>query len=104
LTELMHVKPMDQLLYDFMIQHLPDDYPKRMTISVDVSPGSYLDGKTPATLTLPERCIIVAIYRGPEAYRFVDGFSLEAGDLVDIEIDSDDLEKIYQPLVSMAFG
>lgn len=104
LTELMHVKPMDKLLYDFMIQHLPDDYPKRMTINVDVSPGSYLDGKTPATLTLPERCIIVAIYRGPEAYRFVDGFSLKAGDLVDIEIDSDDLEKIYQPLVSMAFS
>lgn len=104
LTELMKVKPMDQLLYDFMLQHLPDDYPKRMIVSIDIAADSYLDGKTPATLKLPERCIIVGIYRGPEAYRFVDGFSLEPGDLVDIEIDSDDLEKIYQPLVSMAIS
>lgn len=103
-TELLKVEPMDDILYRLMLQNISGDYPKRMIVNLDVEENSYLDGKTPATLQLPSRCIIVALYRDNSVYRFVEGVSIKPGDQLDIEIDSQDLEKIYQPLASMAFS
>ena len=52
-------------------------------------------------ITLPQRCIIKTIHRDRKDLAPA-GQTLIPGDQVEIEIDSQDIEKLYEPLVSMA--
>ena len=62
---------------------------------------SHLDGKLVDELSLPERCAIINVHR--DGKNLVPaGTRLIPGDQVQIEMDSQDIEKLYEPLVSMA--
>ena len=63
--------------------------------------GSYLDGQIVDELRLPERCIIINVHRDKKDFA-PKGQTLMPGDQVQIEMDSQDIEKLYEPLVSMA--
>ena len=88
-------------LYDDMINSPEFQEEKRYTLSVEVMSGSYFDGKTVNEIQLPERCEIINIHRDrkdiPPAKQ-----KLVPGDQVQIEMDAQDIEKLYEPLVSMA--
>ena len=100
-TEILRIKPFNVTLYDDMI-HLPIfQAAKRYTLSVEIMAGSYLDGKTVSKFLLPERCAIVSVDRAGKVLRPV-GIKLVPGDQVQIEMDAQDIEKLYEPLVSMA--
>lgn len=100
-TELLQIKPFNVTLYDDMI-HTPDfQKQKRYTLSVEIMTGSYLDGKEVNELRLPERCIIINVHRDRKDLN-LDGLRLVPGDQVQIEMDAQDIEKLYEPLVSMA--
>ena len=73
----------------------------RYTLSVEIMSGSYLDGKIVDELRLPERCVIINVHRDRENLP-PKGQTLMPGDQVQIEMDSQDIEKLYEPLVSMA--
>lgn len=100
-TELLQIQPFNVTLYDDMI-HTPDfQKQKRYTLSVEIMTGSYLDGKEVDELRLPERCIIINVHRDRKDLK-PDGIRLIPGDQVQIEMDAQDIEKLYEPLVSMA--
>lgn len=71
------------------------------TLSIEIMSGSYLDGKIVDELRLPERCVIINVHRDRENLP-PKGQTLMPGDQVQIEMDSQDIEKLYEPLVSMA--
>lgn len=100
-TEMLQIQPLNVTLYDEMIASPEFKEEKRYTLSVEIMSGSYLDGKTVSELRLPERCEIINIHRDrknlPPANQ-----KLVPGDQVQIEMDSQDIEKLYEPLVSMA--
>mgnify|MGYP002615376197 CR=1 FL=1 len=100
-TELLQMKPSNVSLYEDMI-HAPDfKEEKRYTLSVEIMTDSYLDGKLVDELSLPERCAIINVHR--DGKNLVPaGTRLIPGDQVQIEMDSQDIEKLYEPLVSMA--
>lgn len=100
-TQLLKVEPMNDLLYKFMITTQKDD-PPRSTIYLEVGPDSYFVGKTPQNLTLPQDCVITNIYRQKQQLPFSGQIILEGGDQLAIEINSNEIEKVYQPLVSMS--
>lgn len=78
--------------------------PKRLVpaiIFVEIMDGSYFDGKEVDTLALPNHCIIRSIHRNRKNL-LPQGQTLVPGDQVEIEIDAQDIEKLYEPLVSMA--
>ena len=52
-------------------------------------------------LTLPNNCIILSIRRDHKTLPAA-GETLVPGDQVEIEMDAKDIEKLYEPLVSMA--
>lgn len=100
-TEMLQLKPFNVTLYEDMI-HAPDfQEEERYTLSVEVMSGSYFDGKTVDELRLPEHCMIINIYRDRKNLK-PPGEKLLPGDQVQIEMDSQDIEKLYEPLVSMA--
>ena len=100
-TELLQMKPFNVTLYEDMI-HAPDfKEEKRYTLSVEIMTDSYLDGKLVDELLLPERCIIINVHRDGKNL-VPKGTRLIPGDQVQIEMDSQDIEKLYEPLVSMA--
>ena len=74
---------------------------KRYTLSVEIMTDSYLDGKLVDELSLPERCAIINVHRDGKNL-VPTGTRLIPGDQVQIEMDSQDIEKLYEPLVSMA--
>ena len=100
-TELLQMKPSNVSLYEDMI-HAPDfKEEKRYTLSVEIMTDSYLDGKLVDELSLPERCVIINVHR--DGKNLVPaGTRLIPGDQIQIEMDSQDIEKLYEPLVSMA--
>lgn len=100
-TEMLQIKPFNVTLYDDMI-HSPDfQEEKRYTLSVEIMSGSYFDGKQVSELLLPEHCVIINIHRDRKDFPPA-GQQLVPGDQVQIEMDSQDIEKLYEPLVSMA--
>lgn len=100
-TELLQMRPFNVALYEDMI-HAPDfKEEKRYTLSVEIMTDSYLDGKMVDELLLPERCIIINVHRDGKNL-VPKGTRLIPGDQVQIEMDSQDIEKLYEPLVSMA--
>ena len=74
---------------------------KRYTLSVEIMNGSYFDGKQVDTLNLPDHCVIMMIHRDRKSLQPA-GQTLIPGDQVQIEMDAQDIEKLYEPLVSMA--
>lgn len=100
-TEMLQIKPFNVVLYDDMIKSPDFKEDKRYTLSVEVMSGSYFDGKRVSELLLPERCEIINIHRDRKDMK-PHGQKLVPGDQVQIEMDSQDIEKLYEPLVSMA--
>ena len=100
-TEMLQIKPLNVTLYEDMIHSPAFKEETRYTLSVEVMSGSYLDGKIVDELRLPERCIIINVHRDKKDFA-PKGQTLMPGDQVQIEMDSQDIEKLYEPLVSMA--
>ena len=100
-TEMLQIKPFNVILYDDMIHSPAFKEEPRYTLSVEVMSGSYLDGKIVDELRLPERCVIINVHRDRKNWP-PKGQKLMPGDQVQIEMDSQDIEKLYEPLVSMA--
>ena len=100
-TELLQMKSFNVILYEDMINSPDFREEKRYTLSVEVMTGSYLDGKAVSELSLPEHCVIINVHRDGKNLVPVET-SLIPGDQVQIEMDSQDIEKLYEPLVSMA--
>ena len=100
-TEMLQIKPFNVILYDDMINSPAFKEEPRYTLSVEVMSGSYLDGKIVDELRLPERCVIINVHRDRKNWA-PKGQRLMPGDQVQIEMDSQDIEKLYEPLVSMA--
>lgn len=100
-TEMLQIKPFNVMLYEDMINSPAFREEKRYTLSVEVMSGSFFDGKRVGELLLPERCEIINVHRDGKDLK-PDGQILVPGDQVQIEMDSQDIEKLYEPLVSMA--
>lgn len=102
-TELFQVKPYNVMLYDFMFRKSAEaeTEEERYHLFVEVMDGSYFDGKQVDTLTLPNKCVIKSIHRDRKTLPS-QGQTLVPGDQVEIEMDAQDIEKLYEPLVSMA--
>ena len=97
-TEMLQIKPFNVILYDDMIHSPAFKEEPRYTLSVEIMSGSYLDGKIVDELRLPERCVIINVHRDRKNLP-PKGQTLMPGDQVQIEMD---IEKLYEPLVSMA--
>lgn len=100
-TELLLIKPFNVVLYDDMINSPAFQEQKRYTLSVEIMAGSYLDRKRVDELHLPDRCVIINVHRSRRDLN-LPGTVLVPGDQVQIEMDAQDIEKLYEPLVSMA--
>ena len=104
-TELLQIKPYNVLLYDRMFRNHNPEFPEvegaRYHLYVEIMDGSYWDGKEVDKLTLPNNCIILSIRRDHKTLPAA-GETLVPGDQVEIEMDAKDIEKLYEPLVSMA--
>lgn len=100
-TELLQIKPFNVTLYEEMIEKPPFKDQQRATLAVEIMNGSYFDGKEVNTLPLPENCRIINIHRDHKNMTPA-GQTLLPGDQVTIELNSGDIEKLYEPLVSMA--
>ena len=100
-TELLQIKPFNVILYNEMIASPTFESQPRSSLFVEIMNGSYLDGKKVNALTLPQDCIIKNIRRDKKNLPPA-GETLIPGDQVEIEINSQDIEKLYEPLVSMA--
>lgn len=100
-TEMLQMRPFNVTLYDEMINSSSLQEESRYTLSVEVMNGSYMDGKIADEIRLPEHCVIINIYRDKKNWS-PKGQKLMSGDQVQIEMDSQDIEKLYEPLVSMA--
>lgn len=101
LTQMIRIKPFNVLLYDEMITAPVFKKQKRHQLFVEIMSGAYLDGREVDRLTLPENCVILSVHRNGKVLNPA-GRTLKAGDQVEIEMDSQDIEKLYEPLVSMA--
>lgn len=100
-TELLQMRPFNVTLYEDMIKTPAFQEQKRYKLSVEIMTGSYLDGKMVNELLLPENCVIINVHRDGKDQKS-PGMRLIPGDQVDIEMDMQDIEKLYEPLVSMA--
>lgn len=100
-TELLEIKPFNVMFYEEMINKPAFRAEKRLTLNVEVMAGAYFDGKEVGTLSLPSNCTITNIHRDKKNMLPSDQTILP-GDQLTIELDAQDIEKLYEPLVSMA--
>jgi Chloride channel protein EriC len=104
-TQLLRVKPMNDLLYDFMVKNSYDE-PLSTTIYLEVESGSYLCDKKIDKVSLPDGCHIVTVIRDGEQLfgEKLYGMNniLMAEDQIGIELRTSDIEKVYQSLVSLS--
>lgn len=100
-TQLLEIKPFNVMFYEEMINKPEFKEQKRLVLDIEVMAGSYFDGKEIATLNLPNNCVIQNIHRNRKNYP-PTGMSIQAGDQLTIELDAQDIEKLYEPLISMA--
>lgn len=101
LTELLQVKPINNQLYSEMIKNPLFKANERTTLTVEVMTGSFFDGKIVDDLHLPIGCQLLSIHRDRKDFS-PTGMTIVPGDQLAIELDSDDVEKLYEPLTSMA--
>lgn len=100
-TELLQIKPFNVILYDEMIASPDFRSQERSSLFVEIMTGAYFDGKEVDHLSLPQHCVIKTIRRSHKTLEPY-GQTLQPGDQVEIEIDAQDIEKLYEPLVSLA--
>lgn len=100
-TELLEIKPFNVMFYEEMIKKSIFQTEKRLKLDVEVMAGSYFDGKEINTLHLPNHCVIINIHRDHKDFAPA-GETILPGDQLTLEIDTQDIEKLYEPLVSMA--
>lgn len=100
-TELLEIKPFNVMFYEEMINKPAFRAEKRLTLNVEVMAGAYFDGKEVGTLSLPGDCTITNIHRDRKDMP-PNGQTILPGDQLTIELDAQDIEKLYEPLVSMA--
>ncbi|MEG1749985.1 MAG: ClC family H(+)/Cl(-) exchange transporter [Tannerellaceae bacterium] len=100
-TELLQIKPFNVLLYDQMIATPFFQGQRRTSLFVEVMSGAYFDGKEVDELILPQGCLIKLIHRDRKSISPA-GCTILPGDQVEIELNAQDVEKLYEPLVSLA--
>lgn len=100
-TELLEIKPFNVMFYEEMINKPSFQKQTRLTLNIEVMTGAYLDGKEADMLSLPNHCIIKNIHRSRKNYP-PNGMTIQAGDQLTLELNAQDIEKLYEPLVSMA--
>ena len=100
-TELLGIKPFNVMFYEEMINKPAFREQKRLTLDVEVMAGAYFDRKEVDTLELPNHCVIMNIHRDRKDIS-PTGQTILPGDQLTIELDAQDIEKLYEPLVSMA--
>lgn len=100
-TELLGIKPFNVMFYEEMINKPAFREQKRLTLDVEVMAGAYFDHKKVDTLELPNHCVIMNIHRDRKDIS-PTGQTILPGDQLTIELDAQDIEKLYEPLVSMA--
>lgn len=100
-TELLLIKPFDVLFYKEMINKPEFQKEAKSVLNVEVMEGAYFDGKEVNKLSLPEHCAIVIIHRNRKVLE-PEGQTIQAGDQLGIELNAQDIEKLYEPLVSMS--
>lgn len=100
-TELLNIKPFNVMFYEEMINKPFFRNQTRLTLHVEVMAGAYFDGKQVNTLELPNHCVIKNIHRDGQNLSPA-GETILPGDQLTIELDAQDIEKLYEPLVSMA--
>jgi H+/Cl- antiporter ClcA len=101
LTELLQIKPFDVMFYEEMIKTPYFQKETKTILNVEVMTGSYFDGKAIDTLHLPDHCEITILHRNRKALN-PQGMTITPGDQLAIELNTEDIEKLYDPLVSMA--
>lgn len=101
LTQLLEIKPFNVMFYEEMINKPEFKEQKRLTLNVEVMSGAYFDNKEVKTLGLPNNCTIINIHRNHKNFPPA-GMTIQAGDQLTIELDAQDIERLYEPLVSMA--
>lgn len=100
-TELLEIKPFNVMLYEEMIKNPAFKAEERLTLNIEVMTGAYLDGKEVNSLHLPDNSVITNIHRDRKNLTPA-GQTICPGDQLTIELDTQDIEKLYEPLVSMA--
>ena len=100
-TQLLEIKPFNVMFYEEMINKPEFKEQKRVTLNVEVMAGAYFDEKQVETLGLPNNCTILNIHRNRKNFAPA-GMTIQAGDQLTIELDAQDIERLYEPLVSMA--
>lgn len=100
-TELLEIKPFNVMFYEEMINKPLFKEQKRLILNVEVMAGAYFDGKGIDTLKLPNHCDIINVHRSRKDFPPA-GMTIQAGDQLTIELDAQDIEMLYEPLVSMA--
>ena len=101
-TELLQMKPSNVSLYEDMI-HAPDFKRRETLYAFGGDYDGFLSGRETGGRTVPagtlrhHQCT-----SGMEKNLVPTGTRLIPGDQVQIEMDSQDIEKLYEPLVSMA--
>lgn len=101
ITELFQIKPFNVSLYDEMIKTPAFQAQTRYNLSVEIMTGSYMDGRTIEELQLPKDCKIIKVSRDRKDLDLTN-LLLLPGDQVQIEMNAQDIEKLYEPLVSLA--
>lgn len=100
-TQLLLIRPFNVMFYEEMISKPAFQAKKKSILNVEVMEGAFFDGKEVNKLSLPENCVIVIIHRNRKVLE-PEGQTIQAGDQLAIELNSSDIEKLYEPLVSMS--
>ncbi len=102
-TQLLRVEPLNDMLYNFMIEHDTKE-PPRTTIYIDIEENSYLNGRSINNLTLPDKCTLKEIIRNKKSIPIKATQIIAEGDQIGIEMNSDDIEKLYRSLITLGSG
>ena len=89
------------MFYEEMINKPVFREQKRPILNIEIMAGAYFDGKDVDTLELPNHCVIQNIHRDHKDISPA-GQTILPVDQLTIELDAQDIEKLYEPLVSMA--
>lgn len=101
ISDIGGVKPIYDQLYLRLLPKDAETSQTRHTISFEVNTDSYLEGKTVREIILPKNCEIEKITRENISLA-LDEVTIHPGDLIDISLQSCDLEKLYRTFRNMA--
>lgn len=99
-TQLMGVRPLNDILYDFMIGQQTQES-STATVYIDIESQSYFCGRQISGINLPQECTICEVVRNKKAIPIGPSLILEDGDQVGIAIKSEDIERLYRSIVSL---